>query len=265
MKQWTFYCSTLLRHSRAAFLTFTAEKKYQVRTLSISHRQGQLRNKINPRRCVKEHGVRISPKRAARGAEFLWRIAPRLSFVLLPGEPHFIFIRNKFQVCFWPGCCLLTLAFCESACCHGDHHLDNSSEQGVVKWMKRTHSTMHSGAGRVPVRLRYHCWVAVTLGCHKASQSLLGSPLYSHLLRICLFIAPYMPLTCDFSRDASDCSDVRNLSCSGLPRLSITLPIGPIFFGVKWFQAMGISQIENTGTDLKLCFFQCPIRHSCLC
>ena len=102
-------------------------------------------------------------------------------------------IRNKFQVCFWPGCCLLTLAFCESACCHGDHHLDNSSEQGVVKWMKRTHSTMHSGAGRVPVRLQYHCWVAVTLGCHKASQSLLGSPLYFSIFSeyVCLLL-----LTC---------------------------------------------------------------------
>lgn len=195
-------------------------------------RQGQLWNMISPRRCVKEHGVRTSPERAARGKEFLWRIAPHLSFVLLPREPHVIFIRNKFQVCFWHGCCLLTLAFCESACCHGDHHLDNSSEQGVIKWTKRTHSTIHFGAGRVPGRLLCHCWHSSHIGLSQGFTEPPGViPLFLHLLRIHLFIAPYLPLMCDFSRDASDCSDVRTLSCTGTPRLVITLPMAPIFFG----------------------------------
>ena len=117
--------------------------------------------KPSPRPTAKSHqprevceGIRWRdfPAKGCGGTELLWRIAPRLSFAVLPGAPHFVCIRNKLQVCFRRGCCLLTLAFCESARCHGDHRLDSSSEQGLVKWAKGIRRSTHFGAGRVPVR-----------------------------------------------------------------------------------------------------------------
>lgn len=60
---------------------------------------------------------------------------------------------------------LLILAFWESSRCHGDNHLADASEQGLVKWANRTQKSVHfSQGGSQPGarRRRSHSGQAVT-------------------------------------------------------------------------------------------------------
>lgn len=43
--------------------------------------------------------------------------------------------------------CLLILAFWELSRCHGDNHLDDPSERGLVKWANRTQKSVHFSQG----------------------------------------------------------------------------------------------------------------------
>lgn len=119
------------------------------------------------REVCEGHGDGVSLKRAA--AEESCSEGPALASPLLCSLELLISSPSgtQFHVCFRRGWRLLTLAFCESVRCHGDHHLDNASEQGLVKWASRTHSRIHFGAGRPPVKstamslLGWHLWWVV--------------------------------------------------------------------------------------------------------
>jgi hypothetical protein len=118
--------------------------------------------------------------------------------------------------------CLLILAFCESVRCHGDDHLDNSSEQGFGKWQNRIGSkevstsllrasqVEHSVAARV----------ILTAGCHSLPEPVIVHSLLciSPSVSLSLFIASYLPIICDINSDVSDFSVCQDLPVeSGLP------------------------------------------------
>lgn len=99
-------------------------------------------------------------------------------------------LRSKSQVCFPRACSPPDLAFCKIVCCHGDNHLDNSFEQGLVKWANRTPQNVHFRAGKLPGRNAMSAF-GYKLGCYEASQNVLHrfiSPCIQNTL-VCCFIS----------------------------------------------------------------------------
>lgn len=185
VKQWKCYeCSSLLRHHRVVFLTFTSGKKCQVRTTCRS---------CLPRPTAKpDQPVEIltgCPWRRRQGTGLLRRIGALLwlcssawsSLLSAPSGANLGSV--SFMVV-----CLLILAFCESVRCHGDNHLDHSSEQGLAKWVNRTQKSIHFSAAGLPSGIQ--SLLGQQRGCYTASQSVLSSFLHLSMYseHICLLL-----------------------------------------------------------------------------
>lgn len=66
--------------------------------------------------------------------------ASRGFLILAPLEANFRSVSDTVV-------CLLILAFWELSRCHGDNHLDDPSERGLVKWANRTQKSVHFSQG----------------------------------------------------------------------------------------------------------------------
>ncbi|XP_015999358.2 uncharacterized protein LOC107510400 [Rousettus aegyptiacus] len=104
-------------------------------------------------------GDRISPKRLAghpaalRGGPWPPALLCLRGFLILaPLEANFRSVSDTVV-------CLLILAFWELSRCHGDNHLDDPSERGLVKWANRTQKSVHfsQGGSQPGARRRGRC------------------------------------------------------------------------------------------------------------
>lgn len=171
-------------------------------------------------------------------------------------------MRNKLQVCFRRGCCLLTLAFCESARCHGDHRLDSSPEQGLVisgrKGFAAVSSLVREGSRSGALR---HC---LGSGHGVLSQGFPEPPRVIpsslHLLRIHLFIPLYVPSMCDFNRDVSDCSDCQDPPLHWAPTFRHHTPKGS-----PRSRPSQVFHVQRVDDELLLthCVISCEISECC--